>query len=90
MSARRGPSVRPAGPVDRAWIESFLDTNGMMRAARRGELVRPLDYPMLMAFDGDEPAGLLSYVPGADECEVLTLHSVKPRRGAGSARGASR
>jgi GNAT superfamily N-acetyltransferase len=40
---------------------------------------------MLIAFDRDEPAGLLTYVLGVDECEVLTLHAVRPGHGAGSA-----
>jgi GNAT superfamily N-acetyltransferase len=80
-----GLTVRPAEPVDSAWIEAFLADNGDTRVARRGELVEPLDHPILIAIDGDQPAGLLTYVIDGDTCEVLTLHAVIRWQGAGTA-----
>ena len=85
MTPRPGRIVRPAGPTDRAWIESFLEDHGWTLVARRNELVRPLDHPMLIALDGDAPAGFLTYVLDGDACEVLTLNAVTPWRGAGTA-----
>jgi len=85
LSARHGPRVRPAGPADQAWIESFLARNHSTRVARRGELVAPIEHPMLVAVDGGEPAGLLTYILGEDGCEVLTLHTAIQWQGAGSA-----
>jgi N-acetylglutamate synthase-like GNAT family acetyltransferase len=77
--------VREATAADRDWIERFLDDHGSRRVARNGELVMPLDHPMLVAeTDGGQPAGLLTYVIAGDECEILTLHSVKQWQGAGT------
>jgi len=78
--------VREATPADRDWIERFLDENHSRRVARRGELVAPLDHPMLIAEAGDgQRAGLLTYIVAGDECEIHTLHTVRQWQGAGSA-----
>jgi GNAT superfamily N-acetyltransferase len=44
-----------------------------------------LEHPMLVAVDGAEPAGLLTYILDEDACEVLTLHAAQQWQGAGSA-----
>ena len=78
--------VRVASDVDRSWIESFLAQNNALRVARRGELVSPIDRPMLIAETADgRPAGLLTYVVSGDDCEILTLHAASQWHGAGSA-----
>ena len=78
--------VRAATADDRPWIEGFLADDGAIRVVRRGELVRPLDYPMLIAEAADtEPAGLLTYIVGGGDCEVLTLHATRQWAGAGTA-----
>jgi GNAT superfamily N-acetyltransferase len=76
--------VRPAEPRDQPWIERFLDENVSLRVARRGELVQPLDHAMLIADLDGEPAGLLTYVLGDRDCEILTLHVVRRWAGVGS------
>jgi GNAT superfamily N-acetyltransferase len=78
--------VREATAGDRDWIERFLDEHGSRRVARAGELVAPLDHPMLVAETGDgRPTGLVTYVVSGDDCEILTLHAVEQWRGAGTA-----
>jgi N-acetylglutamate synthase-like GNAT family acetyltransferase len=78
--------VREATAADLDWIERFLDENGARRVARNGELVAPLDHPMLIAeTDDGQPAGLLTWIVSGDECEILTLHAVRQWQGAGSA-----
>jgi GNAT superfamily N-acetyltransferase len=77
--------VRPASPADRAWIEPFLEEHGSLRVARGGELVDPLDHPMLVAETDDGPAGLLTYIVEGGAFEVLTLHAARQWAGAGSA-----
>jgi GNAT superfamily N-acetyltransferase len=79
------PTARAAEPTDQAWIKRFLADNNSTRVARRGELVRPNDHPMLVAEVDGAPAGLVTYVAAADEWEVLTLHAVDRWHGAGSA-----
>lgn len=77
--------VRPAGPTDRAWVERFLEANFSTVVARRGELVRPTDHPMLLAERDGAPAALLTYVVDGEACEVLTLHALERRTGVGTA-----
>ena len=77
--------VRAATANDRAWIEPFLDEHGATRVARRGEIVRPTDHPMLIAEADGAPAGLLTYIVTGADCEILTLHATRQWAGAGSA-----
>jgi GNAT superfamily N-acetyltransferase len=77
--------VRAAAAADRGWVESFLAEHNSLRVARGGELISPLDHPMLIATAGDQRAGLLTYIERGGECEILTLHAVRQWAGAGSA-----
>ena len=70
---------------DARWIEGFLAEHGSIRVARRGEIVRPIEHPMLIAEADGEPAGLLTYQVTGDDCEVITLHATSQWQGAGSA-----
>jgi len=77
--------VRAAEAADREWVESFLAEHNSLRVARGGELISPLDHPMLIATAGDQRAGLLTCIERGRECEILTLHAVRQWEGAGSA-----
>jgi GNAT superfamily N-acetyltransferase len=77
--------VRPVTPDDLPWVRAFLDETGSTRVARRGEVVSPLDHPMLIALDNDVPAGLLTYIVDGESCEVVTIHAVQPGQGVGTA-----
>ena len=79
--------VRPRQPADQAAAEAFLARHDSLRAARLGELVRPMDHPAFVAEDAaGHLLGMLTYVPGPDwrQCEVLTLHADEQWRGAGT------
>jgi GNAT superfamily N-acetyltransferase len=77
--------VRAATDADRDWVEKVLEATGWEIVARRGELVRPIDHPMLVAEADDGPAGLLTYLVRGDECEILTLQATRQWSGAGTA-----
>jgi ribosomal protein S18 acetylase RimI-like enzyme len=77
--------IRAAEPGDRPAIEPFLARWHSLRVARRGELVDPLDHPMLVAEENGRLVGLLTYIVTGAGCEVLTLHVDDRRRGLGSA-----
>src|SRR4051812_31913381 len=49
--------VSPALTEDRPALEAFLHGHNALRAARRGELVRPADHPALLAWSGGELVG---------------------------------
>ena len=79
--------VRPRQPADQAAAEAFLARHDSLRAARLGELVRPMDHPAFVAEDAaGHLLGMLTYVPGPDwrQCEVLSLHTDEQWRGAGT------
>ena len=78
-------SVRAREPADEEQLAAFLRANHSERVARLEELVRPLDHPALLAEDGGRLAGVLTYVLGDRECEILTLHTAARWRGTGTA-----
>ena len=78
------PSVRRVVDADRLWVEAFLGELGAIRVARRNELVRSADHPMLIATADGAPTGLLTYIVTGDVCEILTLHAVVPWQGTGT------
>ena len=77
--------VRPGGVGDRPAVEAFLGDRHALRVARRAELVETLRHPALVAWTGDELAGVATYVIGGGDCELLTLHAGHRFRGTGSA-----
>ena len=77
--------VRPVEPADRPLVDAFLHDWNADVVARRGELVDARRHAALLAEEDGRPAGVLTYVIGAPDCEVLTLHAADPWRGAGTA-----
>jgi ribosomal protein S18 acetylase RimI-like enzyme len=77
--------VRPRRPADALAVEEFLAERQSERVARLGRLENPLDHPALLAKRDGALAGVLTYVIGADECEILTLPAAEPARGVGTA-----
>jgi len=74
--------VRSSLPED--GVEAFLRAHGADKVARLGKLEDALAHPHLVALE-DGLAGVLTYVLGDEDCEVLTLHAARPRNGAGTA-----
>ncbi len=56
-----------------------------MLNARRGEVVRALEHPALVAESDGDILAALTYVIEGDACEVLTLHADQRRSGLGTA-----
>jgi len=78
--------VRPLGDDDRAWaLEVETESWGEPVVARLGELVDPTRLPGFVALLDGERAGLLTYAVRGDECEVVTLRSLREGRGVGRA-----
>ena len=77
--------IRAAEPADRPELEAFLARHDSLRVARLGRLEAPLDHPALLAIEDGRIAGVLTYVVGAEACEVLTLHAETQWRGLGTA-----
>jgi GNAT superfamily N-acetyltransferase len=78
-------AVRERREDDRPTVEAFLAERHSRRVARLGRLENPLDHPALVAERDGALGGVLTYVMGAGECEILTLHAAERSRGVGTA-----
>ncbi|HEV7453162.1 MAG TPA: GNAT family N-acetyltransferase [Pseudonocardiaceae bacterium] len=76
-------AARTARDVDR--VVCFLHARHARPVARRGELLDPLDHPALLAHEHGALAGVLTYLPGIVDCEILTLHVADQWLGVGTA-----
>jgi ribosomal protein S18 acetylase RimI-like enzyme len=78
-------TVRPLGDGDRAWAAAKLRELWGDIVISRGRVLDATELPGLVAEEGGERAGLLTYrVDGAD-CEVVTIDAFPEGRGAGTA-----
>lgn len=78
--------VRPAEPADRAWIAQLVVARwGATTVVSRGRMHDARTLPALLAVDGDEPVGLVTYRVAGDEGEVVTIDSLVRGRGIGAA-----
>jgi ribosomal protein S18 acetylase RimI-like enzyme len=79
-------SIQPIIPADRDWIQSLLRERwGSDFVVAHGTIFYPADLPGLTALQGDQKAGLLTYNVTGEECEIVTLNSLAPSQGIGSA-----
>jgi ribosomal protein S18 acetylase RimI-like enzyme len=78
--------VRPLTEADRAWavqIESASWSQPLV--ARLGELVDPTELPGFVAVLDGQRVGLASYAMRCEECELVTIRSLREGRGVGRA-----
>ena len=79
-------TVRALTDDDRLWaLEVERDSWGDAVVARRGELVDPMVLPGFVAVVEGDRAGLVTYAVRGDECEVVTIRSLREGIGAGRA-----
>ena len=78
--------VRPLTEEDRSWaVEVETESWGEPVVVRLGELVDPAGLPGFVALLDEQRAGLVSYAVRGDECEVVTMRSLREGRGVGRA-----
>ncbi|HJS26125.1 MAG TPA: GNAT family N-acetyltransferase [Actinomycetota bacterium] len=78
--------VRPLAEEDRGWVREVVERLwGSPVVAAHGEILEPATLPGFVAEEGSARAGLLTYRPEGDACEVVTIVAFEPRRGIGSA-----
>jgi ribosomal protein S18 acetylase RimI-like enzyme len=77
--------VRPAVEADRPLVDVFLEARNADVVARLGELVAARSCPAILGEEGDQLAGVLTYVVTGDAFEILTLHAARSRHGVGTA-----
>ena len=78
--------IRPVEEGDRPWIDGLLRKRWSGETVvTRGKVHRPEALPGFVAFAGEEKAGLLTYRIEGKEGEIVTLDSLEPGRGIGTA-----
>lgn len=78
--------VRPLTEDDRPWADRVeVDSWGEPRIARLGELLDPTQLPGFVASIDGERVGLVSYAVRGDECEVVSIRSLREGLGVGRA-----
>jgi GNAT superfamily N-acetyltransferase len=84
VRAEGAVSIRPASGADQSWMESVLTEHwGSARVVTRGRLHDALACPAFVAQEGGEPVGLATFRIAGDECEILTMNSLRSGRGTG-------
>jgi ribosomal protein S18 acetylase RimI-like enzyme len=77
--------VTRVAEADRAWADEVESESWDGLAVRRGEAIDPTKLPAFVARLDGERAGLASYAIRGEECEVVTLTSLREGRGVGRA-----
>ena len=79
-------ACRPITPSDREWVVSLVTTRwGADKIVVHEDVYRPSDLPGFIAELDDRPVGLVTYRVSGDECEIITLDSLKTGIGIGTA-----
>ncbi|MCG8346274.1 MAG: GNAT family N-acetyltransferase [Chloroflexales bacterium] len=79
-------AIRPVTTDDADWIKQFTaEYWGDTVVVSRGVIRDPQQLPGFVATQGDERIGLASYHSVAADCELVTLASIRPGAGVGTA-----
>jgi ribosomal protein S18 acetylase RimI-like enzyme len=82
---REGIDVRPLDGCESEWASAFLLDRWGGVVARRGELVDPTGLPGFVALADGKRAGLATYAVRGDDCELVTIDSLREGIGVGRA-----
>ncbi len=78
--------IRPINPEDRAWIIQFIAEHwGAEIVVSRGVVYHPQDLPGFVAIQEGKKVGLVTYNIEGESCEVVTIDSIRPSSGVGTA-----
>lgn len=78
--------IRPVDPADSPRVARWMVEHwGSEIAVVHGAVFRPAELPGFAAVSGDEWLGLLTYHIEGDACEIVTLDSLAPNAGIGTA-----
>ena len=81
-----GFEIRPLTPADRGWVARFVAEQwGSEVVVAHGVRYHPAQLPGLLAVQAGERIGLITYHIAGDGCEIVTLDSLRPNLGIGTA-----
>lgn len=76
--------IRPLGESDREWLRQFMiDAWGSEKVVSRGKVHEAYALPGFIASINGELAGIVTYHIEGDQCEIVTLDSIKENIGVG-------
>jgi RimJ/RimL family protein N-acetyltransferase len=79
-------TIRPINIDDQEWVEQFiLEQWGSNKVVSRGVVYYPQDLPGFVAMYDGEKVGLITYNIVDESCEIVTINSVRPFSGIGTA-----
>ena len=79
-------NVRPLTEGDRGWVRQFITEHwGSDRVIVHGTIYRPANLAGLLALQRGKKAGLITYHIQEKNCEIITLDSICPNVGIGTA-----
>jgi GNAT superfamily N-acetyltransferase len=79
-------SLRPVLPEDREWIQRLIRERwGSDIGVVHDTVFHPADLPGYLALRGEDRVGLITYNISDQGCEIVTIDSLAPARGIGSA-----
>ena len=86
-SGARGPiRIQPIGARDEPWVAERIEERWSSRyVVSRGRLHEPANLPGFVARIEDRRVGLVTYRIAGDECELITIDSLREGMGVGSA-----
>ena len=78
--------ILPLHIADREWVSEFmLEHWGSNKVVSRGVVYYPQDLPGFVATDDGEKVGLVTYNITGSNCEIVTIDSIRPFSGVGTA-----
>ncbi len=79
-------SIRPLSDSDADRVRQFIVVRWAAETVvAHGVVYYPHTLPGFAAFEDDELVGLLTYCIENDECEIVTIDSLRPSSGVGTA-----
>jgi GNAT superfamily N-acetyltransferase len=78
--------IQPLNIADREWVSQFiLEHWGSNKVVSRGVIYYPQDLPGFVALHEGEKLGLVTYNITGASCEIVTINSIRPFSGVGTA-----
>src|SRR6266480_5647996 len=79
-------TIQPLNTADREWVSQFmLEHWGSNKVVSRWVVYYPQDLPGFVALHESEKVGLVTYNITGASCEIVTIDSIRPSSGVGSA-----
>jgi ribosomal protein S18 acetylase RimI-like enzyme len=77
--------IRPLKEGDREWVSETISNEWGLPIVSISGLHHPAELAGFVAVERGERLGLITYRSTGDDCEVVTLNSLRPNTGAGTA-----